>query len=235
MLKDAVPLAELKRALVIKLRHHGDVLLASPVLTALKSGAPGIEIDALVYDDTAAMLSGHPALASLHCVGRNWRRMNPLARISAEQKLFSKMRKRNYDLVVHLCEHPRGAWLARTLGARWSVAPVVPDRGRFWTNSFTHFFPLPKNGRRHQVELNLDALRRIGVQPAFEDRKAKIVAGEEAERSIRDRLTAEGLADKNFVHLHPASRWKFKCWTADKNAQLIDRLAEKGERIVITA
>ena len=28
---DAVPLEDVKRVLVIKLRHHGDVLLASPV------------------------------------------------------------------------------------------------------------------------------------------------------------------------------------------------------------
>ena len=73
MLKDAVPLDALNRALVIKLRHHGDVLLASPVLAVLKSAAPRLEIDALVYDDTAAMLAGHPALAQLHTVGRTWR------------------------------------------------------------------------------------------------------------------------------------------------------------------
>jgi heptosyltransferase-3 len=144
------------------------------------------------------------------------------------------MRKRNYDLVVHLCEHPRGAWLARTLGARWSVAPAMPGRGRFWARSFTHLFPLPKNGRRHQVELNLDALRRIGLQPALHDRKAKIVAGNDAERSISARLDAEQVGE-SFLHLHPASRWKFKCWTPEKNAQLIDRLHARAGRIVITA
>ena len=53
MLADAVPLADLRRALVIKLRHHGDVLLASPVLSVLKNHAPQVEIDALVYADTA--------------------------------------------------------------------------------------------------------------------------------------------------------------------------------------
>ena len=41
-LRDAVPLGEIARALVIMLRHHGDVLLASPVLSALKAQAPQI-------------------------------------------------------------------------------------------------------------------------------------------------------------------------------------------------
>ena len=235
MLKDAIPLDGLSRALVIKLRHHGDVLLASPVLSVLKAAAPKLEIDALVYDDTAVMLSGHPALADLHCVGRGWRSAGAAERVAAEWVLYSNLRARHYELIVHLCEQPRGAWLARSLGARWSVAPALPGRGAFWRKSFTHLYPLPKNGRRHQVELNLDALRRIGLQPLPEDRRAHIVAGETAERNVAGMLMQEGLAEQTFVHLHPASRWKFKCWPADKTAALIERLASRGERIVLTA
>jgi len=75
MVQDAVPLSECTRALVVKLRHHGDVLLAAPVLTVLKAHAPRVEVDALVYDDTAPMLEGHPALAELHTTGRRWREL----------------------------------------------------------------------------------------------------------------------------------------------------------------
>jgi hypothetical protein len=45
---DAIDLSRVRRALVIKLRHHGDVLLASPVFTVLRRAAPHAEIDALV-------------------------------------------------------------------------------------------------------------------------------------------------------------------------------------------
>src|SRR6185369_11089371 len=200
------------RALVIKLRHHGDVLLASPVLAVLKSAAPGLEVDALVYDDTAAMLAGHPALAQLHVVGRRWRTAGAAGRLAAEWKLFSALRSRRYDLIVNLCEHPRGAWLARSLGARWSVAPAVPGRSRFWERSFTHLYAMPRNGRRHQVELNLDALRRIGLQPAQDGRRTLVIAGEEAERSVAALLVREQVSERGFVHVHPGSRWKFKCW-----------------------
>ena len=69
-LPDAVPLSEIRRALVTKLRHHGDVLLTSPVFTTLKRLAPQIEIDALVYRDTLPMLANHPAngLSTGRCV-----------------------------------------------------------------------------------------------------------------------------------------------------------------------
>ena len=63
MLKDAIDLSTLRRVLVIKLRHHGDVLLTSPVFSVLKNHAPHLEIDALVYQDTAEMLSLHPAIS----------------------------------------------------------------------------------------------------------------------------------------------------------------------------
>src|ERR1044071_4996776 len=121
MVKDAVPLAECRSALVLKLRHHGDVLLAAPVLSVLKAHAPQLEVDALVYDDTAPMLEGHPALSHLHAVGRKWKQEG--SRLSHEVRLFQALKARKYDLIVHLSEQPRGAWLARSLGARYSVAP----------------------------------------------------------------------------------------------------------------
>src|SRR5579871_3273973 len=125
MVRDAVPLGECARALVIKLRHHGDVLLATPVLGALKAHAPRLEIDALVYDDTASMLEGHPALSQLHCVGRKWKDAGLPERLSLEYGLLNELRARHYDLVVHLSEQPRGAWLSRALAPRYSVAPAV--------------------------------------------------------------------------------------------------------------
>lgn len=228
MVRDAVPLGECARALVIKLRHHGDVLLASPVIGVLKAHAPRMEVDALVYDETAQMLDGHPALAQLHTVGREWRDQGVLDQFGKETALFRTLRGRRYDLLVHLTDHARGAWLSRLLGVRYSVAPLVAERGGWWRKSFSHLYPQVAN--RHRVEVNLDALRRIGVQPALGERKVHFAPGREAEQ----RIDALGLP-AGFVHVHPASRWTFKCWPAERNAQLIDRLAAEGHAVVITA
>jgi heptosyltransferase-3 len=228
MVRDAIPLEQCARALVVKLRHHGDVLLAAPVLSVLKAHAPRMEIDALVYDDTAPMLEGHPALARLHAVGREWRSLSAWARLARERALLSVLRARGYDLLVHLTEHPRGAWLSRLLGVRYSVAPHLADRGGWWRKSFTHLYPLIR--KRHQVEVNLDALRRLGVYPGMNERKVQFVPGAQAEQKI----AALGLPD-SFIHMHPASRWSFKCWPAERNAQLADRLAAEGHAVVLTA
>jgi heptosyltransferase-3 len=229
MVRDAVPLGECGRALVVKLRHHGDVLLAAPVLATLKSQAPQLEVDALVYDDTAPMFEGHPALSQLHLVGRNWKALGAIGRFLRERELFRQLRARSYDLLVHLSEQPRGAWLARALGARYSVAPAMAGRGRFWASSFTHLYPVVGGGRRHQVELNLDALRRIGIQPSLDERRVVFVPGRQAEAKV------ERLLPDSFIHMHPASRWVFKCWPAEKNAELIDRFAAEGYQVVLTS
>ena len=232
---DAVDLTKLKRALVIQLRHHGDVLLTSPVFTVLKNHAPALEVDALVYAETRVMLDLHPAIAQVHVVDRRWKERSAPARLVQEWRLHSALRARRYDLLVHLSEHPRGAWLARSLGARYAVAHDFARKRRAWKRSFTHLTPLPGNGRRHRVELNLDTLRRIGIQPGDEERKLKIVPGEDAERAVDELLAAEGLAAKRFIHFHPGSRWQFKCWPADRAAALIDVLAQRGERVVLTS
>jgi heptosyltransferase-3 len=48
-------------------------------------------------------------------------------------------------------------------------------------------------------------------------------------------LAQHGLAAGSFVHVHPASRWAFKCWPAARVAALCDALAAKGWPIVLTS
>ena len=235
MLKDAIDLSAVRRVLVVKLRHHGDVLLASPVIAVLRRHAPHAEVDALVYADTAEMLSLHPGLAQLHLVDRKWKSIGTPARASMEWRLFCALRARRYDLLVHLTGHPRGAWLARLLACRHAVAPDHPGKADTWRRSFTHLYPLPSRGGRHRVELDLDALRRIGIQPADGERKLVLEPGADAEARVTELLSANGLSVRGYIHLHPSSRWQFKCWTPERTAALIDRLQERGERVVLTA
>lgn len=232
---DAIDLSGLKRALVIQLRHHGDVLLTSPVFTVLKNHAPSIEVDALVYAETRHMLDFHPAIAQVHVIDRRWKELSAFARLAREWGLHGALRARRYDLVVHLSEHPRGAWLARSLGARYAVAPNFGRKAGVWKKSFSHLFPLPPHARRHRVEINLDALRRIGIQPGEDERKLVLVPGEDAHRSVEGLLAGKGLSSRGFIHFHPGSRWKFKCWPPERAMDLVEALLKRGERIALTA
>ncbi|HMW17533.1 MAG TPA: putative lipopolysaccharide heptosyltransferase III [Accumulibacter sp.] len=235
VLRDAVPLDAVRRALVIKLRHHGDVLLSSPVFSVLKTHAPQVEIDALVYADTVEMLSLHPAISQVHGIDRQWKKLGVTAQARAELALFQTLKARTYDLVIHLTEHWRGAWLCRLLKPRWSVGPAVNGRGRRWRESFSHLQVAPRNALRHTVESNLDALRRIGIQARSDERRTSMIAGPAAEASVGRHLQNLGLTSGGFIHIHPASRWLFKCWTVDGMAGLIDRLQRQDWPVVLTA
>ena len=229
-LKDAVSPESLRRVLVVKLAHLGDVLLVSPVLSVLKARAPRAEVDALVYADTAAMLEGHPALSQLFTLGRG----NKLSGLASEITLLKKLRGRHYDLVVALSDKPRIAWLARISGARYAVTPARSDRPGFWQRSFTHFYSLPRGNTRHTVEVHLDALRRLGLRVEPGEKPIVMVPGRAAEQRAEELMAKHGLQPKGFVQMHPASRWLFKCWPAARVAELIDILHSRGERVVLT-
>jgi heptosyltransferase-3 len=232
-LADAVPLREIRRALVTKLRHHGDVLLASPVFATLARAAPHLEVDALVYRETAPMLDNHPAIARLFTIDRDVKRSGVLAQAAAERRLLADLRARRYDLLIHLTEHPRGLALAHLLRPRFAVTRERAGDARLWRR-FTHFYRLPRGTPRHAVEANLDALRRIGVYPEPADKRLVLVPGADAKARVAALLAEHELKPRGFVHAHPGSRWLFKCWPAASTAALFDRIAADGHRIVVT-
>jgi heptosyltransferase-3 len=236
-LADAIPTDSIRRVLVTKLRHHGDVLLTSPVLSTLARAIPGVEVDALVYRETSDMLARHPALAELHAIDREWKRQGPLAQLAAERGLLARLRARRYDLLVHLTEHPRGLALARLLAPRFAVARerASGERGWLWRRHFTHFYRLPRGTPRHAVEANLDALRRLGVYPSEADKALVLVPGRDAESRADALLAQSGLQAGGFVQMHPGSRWLFKCWPADRMAALADSIAERFAVVVTGA
>jgi len=233
MLQDSVDLTTIRRVLVIKLRHHGDVLLTSPLFQVLKNHAPHLEIDALVFRETQEMLQNHPAIRQVHTVERS-HRLSLWNGLMQEIRLIRTLRAQRYDLLIHLTDHARGARLARVLNARYRVARDFPSRrGLLWRRTFTHFYKTPSKPR-HMVEQHLDALRRIGVYPGLDERKLVFVEGPE-ETAVVDRCMAEhGLNEKGFIHVHPTSRWLFKAWDEKKMAEFIRTLEVRGERIIVT-
>jgi heptosyltransferase-3 len=233
MVPDPIGVDALRRVLVVKLRHHGDVLLSSPVFSLLKARAPQAEIDALVYDDTRDMLTGHPAIAQVHGIDRAWKRQGLLTQARREWAMLGALRARRYQLVVLLTDHRRGMWLPALLRPTWTVAPAVDDF--WWRHLHTHTYRLPRHTHRHTVEANLDALRRVGLYPTEEDKRVVMVPGEAAEARVESLLASQGLAPKGFIHVHPTSRWLFKAWREESSAQMLRRLSEEGHRIVVTA
>ena len=236
---DAIDITQVRRVVVVMLRHHGDVLLTTPLYRVLKRVNPQIEIDVVVYHATRPLLDNNPDIAEVFSIDKDAGDSPRWGKTLAELRFMRQVRARNYDLLIHLSDHRRGAWLSRWVRPRVSIAPLLREQDAFWRGSFTHFW---KSGasvrtghpllRRHTVEQHLDALRRLGIDvgqaPAL-----TLHPDLEAERLAQDFLLANGI-DKPFILVQPTSRWMFKCWSISNNAGLIKAILQRGYAVLLS-
>ncbi len=231
-----IDFSALKRVLIIKLRHHGDVLLTTPLPSILRHYYPHLEVDVLVYAETAALLENHPDIHQIHVIDRRWRHAGLFKQLQGETQLLATLKSCQYDLMLHLTESWRGAFLSRWLKPRYAVtADYVRRRhSRWWRGSFTHHYPQPSR-LRHTVEKHLDALRVLGIYPEPTERQLVLKPKEDSRQRIFARLSAHGLEHRPFIIVHPTSRWLFKCWPTSQMAQLINQLQAHGWPVVLTS
>ncbi|MBS0652149.1 MAG: putative lipopolysaccharide heptosyltransferase III [Verrucomicrobia bacterium] len=228
-------LSLVKRVLVVKMRHHGDVLLTSPVFTNLKRAMPQAEIDAFIYKDTLPMLEGHPSISQFLLYDRNWKKLFPLKKILKELSLLKKIRNAQYDLVINLTEGDRGAIAAWASKSRYRVGFDPGKKGLLGKrNIYTHIVkncPHP----RHTVEKQLDVLRRIGIFPTGDEKDVSLHIPASSSQRVQEMLSQEGLSIGGYIVIHPVSRWRFKCLSTEQIARLVTALHQRGEKIVLTA
>ncbi len=218
-----------KKILVIKLRHLGDVLLTGPVFSALKSALPEAKIDAFIWSECVPMLEGHPAVSGWIEYDRGWKKLGFFKKIFKEFSLLRKIRRQKYDLVINLTEGDRGALAAKASKARVRVG-FDPKKKGFWGKKklYTHVVKVCP-GVRHTVERNLDAVRRLRIFPMLSERELFLHVPETARSYIHQ------LAQNSYVLIHPASRWRFKCWPVESMRELVKELSERGERLIFTS
>ncbi|MBI3236190.1 MAG: putative lipopolysaccharide heptosyltransferase III [Chlamydiales bacterium] len=232
---DYIDFSDVKKILVIKMRHHGDVLLTSPLFSQLKRSIPDAAIDAFIYKDTLPMLEGHPEISSFFLYDRSWKKLSPLRKLLKEASLLLQIRKGGYDLVINLTEGDRGAIAAWISRSRYRVGFDPQKKGFLGKSSvYTHLVkPCPHP--RHTVERQLDVLRRIGIFPSMEERDLYLGIPPKSTESIAARLAQEGIPLGKYVLIHSVSRWKFKCLSTGQMAALIGDLHRRGEKIILSA
>src|SRR2546425_263749 len=108
MYYDYPDLSYVKKILVIKLRHLGDVLLSSPLFSILRQVCPKAAIDAYIYKEAIPMLEGHPDITELIGYDRGWKQVNFFSRILKEAVFLYHLRQKKYDLILNLTEGDRG-------------------------------------------------------------------------------------------------------------------------------
>lgn len=211
---------QMRNILVIMLRYLGDVLLATPVLHALRDGAPNARITMVVNQGTGDVLKWNPDVDEVLEVTRGG--------LLSSIRFVGDLRRRRFDCVIDLTDGDRSAVLARATGAQVRIGfnEEHHRRGLLYTSVVT-----ANVAGMHRIERNLEALRPVGVEP----NSASLVLHtsshdeQEADRILQVAgVHASGPAKgRPWVMVHPGARYWFKAWPPDRFAELADRLAQR--------
>ena len=224
------PSDKIENILLIQLKHLGDVLLSTPVIDALANTFPGAKISILVNDGMEEMISGHPRLHEVLSLPPKIRDQSGSGRLFKEWKLVREIRARRFDLAINLSRGDRGGWISVFSGARHRLGYKVASQEPSYKNWFYNIAVDQPVESIHEVEKNIRLLTGLGLS-AEPSPLTYSIPGE-----ISDWARAElaKLNNRPIVHVHPTSRWMFKCWDPRHMAAVITDLQSTGHAIVMT-
>lgn len=181
------------------------------------------------------MLEGHPAISRFYLYDKAWKRASLPKRLSKELGLLRTIRKAKYDIVLNLTEGDRGA-----LAAKVSKAPIRigfdPENSgmKGKRGCYTEIVRIC-HGERHTVERHLDVLRVLGIRPPPDERALYFHIPDEISKKMAQILQDRGARPKEFILIHPVSRWLFKSLPIETVAEVIKELDRRGKALVISS
>jgi ADP-heptose:LPS heptosyltransferase len=197
--------------LIIKLRGTGDVVTALPVVANLRARYPDVRIDFLVERGSAGIIRGNPWITTVMEFGR---------KKESDISFIRRVRKGKYDLVLDLFSNPRTALATFLSGAR--IRAGYPFRGRAYAYNTKIE---PRSSTVHNVEFNLDALRRLNVPildpfPRVPLADADVVA-------VEQWFCNNHLTDRTVVAINSNCGRENERWGIENFAALSDRIAKE--------
>ncbi len=220
------------RILLIKLRHHGDMLLTTPVINSLHQRWPDSQIDVLLYEETRDMLAAHPNVHHVYGIDRQWKKLGTRLHLEKEWQLLKTLRAQDYHVVINLADQWRSALITRFTGAPVRIGfDFNKRRGLFWRQCHTELASVSSHQKMHTVEQNLSILAPLGI-PAVTS--VSMSYSPEDWQTVSAKLAEKSVAER-FIVVQPTSRWFFKCWDEGKMAQTITELQQDGHTLVLTS
>ena len=205
----------LTKTLVIRFSSAGDIVLATPLLRALRTRFPHAEIDFAVKREYAGLVRHNPALTNVLELpdGDNGK---------ALRRLRSETRARKYDLLIDIHGSLRSRYLC--LGARRVVRirkRILPRwlLVRFKRNTYERW-----GGAPSVVDRYIETVRAYGVQN--DARGLEVFPSPEEQTAVAGILADAGVTDgETCVVLAPGARHWSKRWPAERYAEVGAALA----------
>lgn len=202
--------------LVIKLRHIGDVLLATPVLRTLQQAFPKARFTVLLNRGTETVLKHYPDLHEVLVAEKG--------SIAAQLRFLGELRRKRYDCVIDLTDGDRSALMSLATGAVTRIGFNAEHRWRGLL--YTHVAkPSPED--THRIDYDLATLRTLGLTPAT-SRPALYLSpdDETAAERVLDEVLGSDNKSARLILMQPGARYSLKVWPPERFAELADRLSQ---------
>ncbi|HEV3409301.1 MAG TPA: putative lipopolysaccharide heptosyltransferase III [Chthoniobacterales bacterium] len=201
--------------LLIQLRRIGDLILTTPTIAALREKFPEAHITLVVSAGTRELL---PAIRGVDDT------------IVARGKLtdaasFFGVARRKFTYCFDFTRNDRSGFVALLSGARQRVTADYPRRrGKLQSIAYNVLVPLDV-GRMHTVDYHLGLVEAIGIRDASPH--VQLTLPPSAREQAEHVLSTAGLR-REFIVLHPGSARAEKFWNAERWAEIIAWLDERG-------
>jgi heptosyltransferase-3 len=218
------------RILIIKYRNIGDVLLATALVSNLRFYFPEAVIDFATNLEAKDVLNFNPDINSIHSYDRSYvSKLTFFRKFCFEINQILHFIKRKYNVVINLTEGDRGALIAALSGAERKYT-FKPRKGFLKWKKLYSGFGFESNAI-HTVDRDLQFLKFLNLE--VHHKQINIYWSQKDELKVNSFLEKEHV--KKFVHVHPVSRWMYKCWDDKKMSYIIDQISNNSDfGIVIT-
>jgi heptosyltransferase-1 len=221
-----------RNVLIIKLSALGDIVMATPVIKAVKNACPNARLSWLVEEASRGIVEGNPLLDEVLIWRKGeWVRLLRKARLfalaSEITSFIGELRRRRFDAVYDLQGFLKSAVWARLSGARERVGLDSKEGSRAL---MTRVIPWDRSEKRIGAQY-LQFVRGLGIEPG--EFEMDIAVGEEEERFAADFREANS-TDGRYAALCPFSSKPQKEWVHERWVELSSRLiSEHGLRPVM--
>ncbi len=196
---------KIKKILIIKLRGIGDVILSSIVLPNINSNFPNAQIDFLTEKPSVAVLETNELLSNILVFNRSF--------FKDKLKIFFKIRKQKYDMVLDFFSNPSTAQITFFSAATYRAG--FPYRGRKY--AYNIYGPTDRTSL-HAAELHLEFLKNLGLTVSSKSLQVNFKPEDKA--FAENFFKKHNLTKNRTVVISPSGGWASKKCEPEKFAEI---------------
>lgn len=207
----------------------GDIVLATPLLRAIRQSYPGAIIDVVVDSPYKDLLGNQPEIDRQLLLPY---RMGFAKSLKEGWKFLRALRQHRYDVIVDLSQNDRSQLVCRLARGEHVVTWGIEERPLKNQSVYTEIIWFPKHAdlelpiqRFHQT-----LLQRFGVTPDLAPASIEISPSEK--QWAAQWLREQGIQDRPFF-IHPGTRSEARRWPIERFAEVARRLNLAGSSVVL--